>query len=109
MKQRFTITGMTCSACSARIERVAGSIPGVRSAAVNLLAGRLDVDYDEAVATPHQIMEAIIAEGYGAELAQAGAQKRRNAAQEQALRAMKTRLRVSVVFLLLLMYVSMGI
>ena len=48
MKQQFTITGMTCSACSARVERVARGVPGVTKADVNLLAGRLDVEYDGA-------------------------------------------------------------
>ena len=108
MKQTFTITGMTCSACSARVERVAKAVPGVRSAAVNLLAGRLDADFDESVANAQQIIDAVTHEGYGAQIAQAGAARRRNAAQEKALKNMKTRLIVSLVFLVLLMYVSMG-
>ena len=46
MKQRFNVTGMTCSACSARVERVTSQLAGVRKAEVNLLAGRMDVEYD---------------------------------------------------------------
>ena len=107
MKQQFTITGMTCSACSARVERVARGVPGVTKADVNLLAGRLDVEYDGAD-VPQAVIDAVVQEGYGAELAQAGAAKRRSAAQEQALMRMKRRLVVSLVFLVLLMYVSMG-
>ena len=107
MKQQFTITGMTCSACSARVERVARAVPGVTKAEVNLLAGRLDVAYDGADVS-QAVIDAVTHEGYGAELAQAGAAKRRSAAQEQALMRMKRRLVVSLVFLVLLMYVSMG-
>ena len=58
MKQRFNVTGMTCSACSARVERVAGQVSGVRKAEVNLLAGRMDVDYDETKTSPQAIIDA---------------------------------------------------
>ena len=107
MKQQFTITGMTCSACSARVERVARAVPGVSKAEVNLLAGRLDVEYDGESVT-QAVIDAVTHEGYGAEIAQAGAAKRRSAAQEKAMKGMKRRLIVSLVFLVLLMYVSMG-
>ena len=107
MKQQFTITGMTCSACSARVERVARGVPGVTKADVNLLAGRLDVEYDGA-GVPQAVIDAVTHEGYGAEVAPAGTAKRRSAAQEQAMKSMKRRLVVSLVFLVLLMYVSMG-
>ena len=107
MKQQFTITGMTCSACSARVERVARAVPGVSKAEVNLLAGRLDVEY-EGEGAVQAVIDAVTHEGYGAEIAQAGAAKRRSAAQEKAMKGMKRRLIVSLVFLVLLMYVSMG-
>ena len=107
MKQQFTITGMTCSACSARVERVARAVPGVSKAEVNLLAGRLDVEY-EGDGVVQAVIDAVTHEGYGAEIAQAGAAKRRGAAQEKAMKSMKRRLIVSLVFLVLLMYVSMG-
>ena len=107
MKQQFTITGMTCSACSARVERVARAVPGVSKAEVNLLAGRLDVEYDGESVT-QAVIDAVTHEGYGAQIAQADAAKRRSAAQEKALMRMKRRLIVSLVFLVLLMYVSMG-
>ena len=59
MKQRFNVTGMTCSACSARVERVTSQLAGVRKAEVNLLAGRMDVEYDENVLTPQAIIDAV--------------------------------------------------
>ena len=107
MKQQFTITGMTCSACSARVERVARAVPGVSRAEVNLLAGRLDVEY-EGEGAVQAVIDAVTHEGYGAQIAQADAAKRRSAAQEKAMKSMKRRLIVSLVFLVLLMYVSMG-
>ena len=108
MKQKFNITGMTCSACSARVERVSGQVPGVRKAEVNLLAGRMDVDYDETQTTPQAIIDAVVHEGYGAELADEHHPSRKNEQQEKQLRNMRTRIWVSAVSLLLLMYVSMG-
>ena len=47
MKQKFNITGMTCAACSARVEKVAGNVAGVRSVAVNLMAGTMMAHYEE--------------------------------------------------------------
>ena len=108
MKQRFNVTGMTCSACSARVERVAGQVPGVRKAEVNLLAGRMDVDYDETKTSPQAIIEAVTREGYGAEVSDGTHSARKNEAQEKRLKNMQTRIWVSAVSLILLMYVSMG-
>ena len=108
MKQRFNVTGMTCSACSARVERVAGQVPGVRKAEVNLLAGRMDVDYDETKTSPQAIIEAVTREGYGAEVSDETHSARKNEAQEKRLKNMQTRIWVSAVSLILLMYVSMG-
>lgn len=108
MKQRFNVTGMTCSACSARVERVAGQVSGVRKAEVNLLAGRMDVDYDETKTSPQAIIDAITREGYGAALSSGEHAARKNAAQEKRLKNMQTRIWVSAVSLILLMYVSMG-
>lgn len=108
MKQRFNVTGMTCSACSARVERVAEQVSGVRKAEVNLLAGRMDVDYDETKTSPQAIIDAITREGYGAALSSGEHAARKNAAQEKRLKNMQTRIWVSAVSLILLMYVSMG-
>lgn len=107
MKVKFNITGMTCAACSARVEKVASGVAGVRSAAVNLMAGTMLADFDESKTSAQMIIDAIVENGYGASVAQAGP-SRRNRAQEQALAQMKKRILVSAVFLLALMYVSMG-
>lgn len=107
MKVKFTITGMTCAACSARVEKVASGVKGVHSAAVNLMAGTMLADFDENITGAQQIIDAIVENGYGASVAQGGA-SRRNRAQEQALAQMKKRIIVSAIFLVALMYVSMG-
>ena len=108
MKQKFNITGMTCAACSARVEKVTAHVPGVRSAAVNLMAGTMLADYDESKTNAQQIIDAIAENGYGASVAQEGGASRRNREQEKALAQMKKRIIVSAVFLIALMYVSMG-
>ena len=107
MKQKFEITGMTCSACSARVEKVTGKLPGVKSAAVNLLAGSMLVVYDETAVTAQNIIDAVVEAGYGAAVAKEKA-SRRNEAQEKAMKAMKKRLWVSFCLLIPLMYVAMG-
>ncbi len=107
MKQKFDVTGMTCSACSARVESVTAKLPGVKSAAVNLLGGSMLVVYDETVLSPQTIVDAVTAAGYGAAPAKEGGH-RRNAEQEKLLFAMKRRLVVSFCLLLPLMYVAMG-
>ena len=108
MKQQFTVTGMTCAACSARVEKVTNALPGVRKAEVNLLAGSMAAEYDEQVTTAQDIIAAVTEAGYGAEVWEPRPRTRRNEAQEKQLRNMKTRIIVSVIFLIPLMYVSMG-
>ncbi len=66
MKTRFTVTGMACAACSARVQRTVEKLPGVRACAVNLLKGDMVADYDEAAVTAEQIAAAVTAAGYGA-------------------------------------------
>jgi len=107
MKQKFDVTGMTCSACSARVENVTGKLPGVKSAAVNLLGGSMLVVYDETQVTAQDIVNAVTAAGYGAAPAKEG-EHRRNTEQEKLLAAMKKRLVVSLCLLVPLMYVAMG-
>ena len=65
MTEKFVITGMTCAACAAHVERVAASVPGVHSASVNLMLGSLVCDRDENV-DPAAIVAAVTAAGYGA-------------------------------------------
>ncbi len=62
---RFKVTGMSCAACSARVERAVGKLPGIRQVQVNLLAGSMQVDIDPQVQTAEGIISAVEAAGYG--------------------------------------------
>ena len=111
MKQKFNVTGMTCSACSARVEKVANALPGMKSAAVNLLSNSMMAEYDEALLTPETIIRAVEEAGYGASLPQSGPAKAAPAREnvvEGELRQMKRRLVLSFCFLIPLMYIAMG-
>ena len=76
MKQKFHITGMTCSACSARVEKVSNALPGMKTASVNLLSNSMTAEYDENLLTPEEIITAVEQAGYGASLLQQGGGKR---------------------------------
>ena len=65
MKLKFTVTGMTCAACSARVEKVTRAVDGVQSADVNLLAGTMQVEAESAEVTA-AIIQAVTDAGYGA-------------------------------------------
>ena len=112
MKQKFNITGMTCSACSARVEKVSNALPGMKSASVNLLSNSMMAEYDETQLTSEQIIAAVVEAGYGASLPQSGQSKQvaapRENVMEQELAGMKRRLIWSFVFLIPLFYISMG-
>ncbi|MBR2366511.1 MAG: heavy metal translocating P-type ATPase [Oscillospiraceae bacterium] len=107
MKQKFDVSGMTCSACSARVEAVTKKIPGVRSAAVNLLSASMTVVYDETVCGTETIIRAVEEAGYGASPAK-GTRKDLHETQAKELSAMRHRIVLSAAFLLILMYVAMG-
>ena len=63
MKQKFNITGMTCSACSAHVEKAVSKVKGVRSAAVSLMTNSMVAEYDEGVVTEQDIIQAVTASG----------------------------------------------
>ena len=114
MKQKFNVTGMTCSACSAHVEKAVNKLEAVRKAEVSLMTNSMTVDYDESALTPDGIIQAVVHAGYGASLpqkageaAQAKAQ-RPEAQMEAELSSMKHRLIWSFVFLIPLFYISMG-
>lgn len=109
MKKKFNITGMTCSACQAHVERAVAKLPGVHSAAVNLLQNTLTAEYDEDRLGVQDIVAAVRGAGYDASAPgeDAPAASLQRAAREEALRV-KRRFWGSVGFLLPLMYVSMG-
>ena len=107
MKLKFNVTGMTCAACSARVEKVTGGVSGVEKAEVNLLAGTMAVDaQSEAVAA--EIIKAVQKAGYGASLNGEKAPQREKAQPDNGLKEMKKRIIGSSVFLTVLMYFTMG-
>ena len=130
MKERYHVTGMSCSACSSHVEKAVNKLENVEKASVNLLTETMDVTYDETKITSAEIIDAVVKAGYGASVmteggaADAGGQNAsagagiagRSAADgkqelQQKLdadaRAMKWRLGISIGFLIPLMYVSM--
>lgn len=123
-QDKFDVGGMTCAACQAHVDRAVSKLDGVESVAVNLLAGSMMVDYDPAQVSPDDICTAVDRAGYsaspistGTDAVQSGsAQARSGAAHmesptkklEAAASAMRTRLIVSIVFLIPLFYIGMG-
>ena len=112
MTRKFNVTGMSCAACSARIEKVVGKLAGVKTVSVNLLMNNMTVDFDENLLNTDEIIQAVIDAGYGASLPQEEsaprpAQKTADPMEDE-LAGMKTRLIWSVAFLIPLMYVAMG-
>ena len=109
MKQ-YNVTGMSCAACSARVEKAVRGVPGVTECAVSLLTNSMGVSGDAA---PQAVIAAVQAAGYGASLKEAGAAKKGGAPEDAQLAdqetpRLKRRLVWSLVFLLILMYFSMG-
>ena len=105
MKLKFQVTGMTCAACSARVEKVTRGVPGVENAEVNLLAGTMTVEAAEA-GIGDAIVRAVQDAGYGA--AVAGQTEKPKAAPENGQWEMKIRILGSGICLLALMYFTMG-
>ena len=124
-QDKFDVGGMTCAACQAHVDRAVSKLDGVQSVAVNLLAGSMLVDYDPAQVSPDDICTAVDRAGYSASPVDAGTgaagsngsmQARSGATHmesptkklEAAASAMRTRLIVSIVFLIPLFYIGMG-
>lgn len=113
MKQKFQVTGMTCSACSATVERNVKKLEGVKEVTVNLLSNSMVVSYDEDKLNNQTIIDTVVKAGYQAALEQKNNQKKTSATPavspvEQDIKNMKFRLILSFVFLIPLMYISMG-
>ena len=111
MIKYFSVTGMSCAACSARVEKAVSSLSGVRSVSVNLLTGGMRADFDETAVTASDIVSAVTDAGYGA--AEKGAKAAARTAAPEArweaeIRNMNRRLILSFALLIPLMYVSMG-
>lgn len=124
-QDKFDVGGMTCAACQAHVDRAVSKLDGVQSVAVNLLAGSMMVDYDPAQVSPDDICTAVDRAGYSASLVSTGtdaagssgnAQARSGAAHmesptkklEATASAMRTRLIISIIFLIPLFYIGMG-
>lgn len=115
MKEKFDVTGMTCSACSSRVEKCVSKLEGIENVSVNLLTNSMQVEYNDTVLSESQIIDAVVKAGYGASPKQehvqtvaAGKAKVMENPMEKQIQNMKFRLIVSFVFLVPLMYVSMG-
>ena len=110
MKQRFRVGGMSCAACSAHVEKSVSAVPGVSMVQVNLLAGSMTVEYDEAVCDAGKIITAVVSGGYTAAVDDGKQQSApaQSAQADEALGEMKKRIIVSAVFMIVLMYFSMG-
>ena len=104
MKEKFTVTGMTCSACSAGIERTVRKLKGMNTADVSLMGESMAVEYDENILAREQIIQAVEGLGYGIEEYDENVLKERKPQPN----ALKRRFLLSLVFLLPLMYFSMG-
>ena len=110
MKQ-YTVTGMSCAACSARVEKAVSQVPGVKACAVSLLTNSMGV---EGAAEPDAVIAAVQAAGYGASLKGAAQESISRTAEagdalaDRETPVLKKRLLTSLGFLLVLMYVSMG-
>lgn len=123
-QDKFDVGGMTCAACQAHVDRAVSKLDGVESVAVNLLAGSMLVDYDPAQVSPDDICTAVDRAGYsaspistGTDAVQSGSSQARSGVThmesptkklEAAASAMRTRLIVSIVFLVPLFYIGMG-
>ncbi|MDB7859720.1 heavy metal translocating P-type ATPase [Intestinimonas butyriciproducens] len=112
MKQKFNVTGMTCSACSAHVTKAVEKLPGVSSVNVNLLGGSMLVEYDPGAESPESIIAAVDDAGYGAALPASKGGAKADAApavdMEAELLGMKRRFVISLCFLLPLFYIAMG-
>ena len=121
MKERFDVTGMTCSACSSHVEKSVSKLTGVENVSVNLLTNSMQVEFDENKLDTAGIIKAVEDAGYGAAVkdehaklgvktsGQSGSQENNGlSAVEQNVKNMKKRLIISLIFWIPLMYVSMG-
>lgn len=111
MKEKFKITGMTCSACSSRVEKTVDKLEGTDNVMVNLLTGSMQVTFDEKLITAEEICRAVEKAGYGAAVDSGKAATARQAATESAedeTIKMRRRLIWSVLLLIPLMCFSMG-
>lgn len=110
MKKKFIVTGMTCSACSASVEKTVKKLNGVNEVNVNLLANTMTVDYDDSILSHTEIISSVLNAGYNASL-ENDSLKDSNTKIEKYTNEflqMKKRILISFIFMIPLMYISMG-
>lgn len=110
MNKKYKVTGMTCSACSSRVEKCVGKLDGVNTVSVNLLTNSMQVDFDENKLTEEKIADSVIQAGYGMEIPTGKSEKKEEKEDivEKNIESMKKRTIWSFIFLIPLMYVAMG-
>lgn len=108
MKETFNVTGMTCSACSAAVEKSVSKVEGVQKCEVNLLANQMQVEFENT--SEAEIIKAVIDAGYGASIKsnKAANKEEKVDTYKEELEGMEYRLKVSFAFLIPLMYIAMG-
>ena len=107
-KERYSVTGMTCSACSAHVQKAVSAVNGVQSVQVNLLQNNMTVEFDETIVTPDSIFSAVKKAGYGAMPLQTDSTSAANSQPVISTHADRNRLIWSIVFLIPLFYIGMG-
>lgn len=110
MNKKYKVTGMTCSACSSRVEKCVEKLDGVNTVSVNLLTNSMQVDFDENKLTEEKIADSVIQAGYGMEIPTGKAEKKEEKEDivEKNIENMKKRTIWSFIFLIPLMYIAMG-
>ena len=112
IKEKYNVTGMSCAACSAKVEKTVSKLAGMDKASVNLLTNSMQVEYDEKKLSSKDIIKSVVDAGYGASLAGDTKEKAKDKSikktNDDAISSMKFRLKVSIIFLAILMYFSMG-
>lgn len=109
MKKKFTVSGMSCAACSARVEQAVRALAGMRRADVNLLQNSLSAEFDESVLSASDIINAVRRAGYDTTLKDAPAASAPSAdPAEQTEKHLRRRFWLSLIFLLPLFYIAMG-
>lgn len=115
MKKKFDVQGMTCSACSSHVEKAVSKLEGIKSCAVSLMTNTMLVEYDDSIINADGIIDAVKKSGYGASLSDketgsdnAKESKRKSPMFKAEENALLARVITSIVFMIVLMYVSMG-
>ncbi len=110
MNKKYKVTGMTCSACSSRVEKCVQKLDGVNTVSVNLLTNSMQVEFDENKLSEQKIADSVIQAGYGMEVPVEETKKKQEKEDvvEKNIESMKKRTIWSFIFLIPLMYVAMG-